>query len=371
MEPLLIEFSSKNRLFRQRQLSAPVLRPGEILIRVTCCTICGSDLHTYTGRRNAPPGCVLGHEIIGKVAGWHDGDGTPTDFHGNQLQIGQRVTWAMAVGCGRCFFCRSNLSQKCDSLFKYGHEPCDDQQRCSGPTGGLSDYCVLVPGTPVFSLPESLTDEAACPANCATATVCAAIRTIEQTHPLGKTTALVVGAGMLGMTAVAQLNEGGARQIVVVDPNRERLQLARSFGATHCLDSADQEEVLTLVKSISDGRGADIALDFAGVTAAVETCITMVRVGGCVLLAGSVFPSDEVSISPEQIVRRMITIRGLHNYLPEDIDRAIRFLERTKGRFPFHQLVEKTFTLQETQQAFEYALANHPVRVAVRPVSAQ
>ncbi|TWT98697.1 D-arabitol-phosphate dehydrogenase [Neorhodopirellula pilleata] len=121
------------------------------------------------------------------------------------------------------------------------------------------------------------------------------------------------------------------------------------------------------MKSITNGRGADIAMDFAGVSAAVDTCIASVRIGGCVLLAGSVFPVSDISISPESIVRRMLTIRGLHNYLPVDLISALQFLERSADRFPFADLVTKTFPLSETQLAFEYADEHRPVRVAVQP----
>jgi len=355
-----MEFDRASRTFVRRAGAIPPLQSGQVLVRVTCCTLCGSDLHTFSGRREAPNRCVLGHEIIGEVVAWGDGD--RADFHGNPLRAGQRVTWAMAVGCGTCFFCRNGLNQKCESLFKYGHEPGG-----AAPTGGLSEYCVLTPSTPVFPIPDGLSDEVAAPANCATATVTAAMRLIKQTHLLQGATALVVGAGMLGLTAAAQLSDAGAQHVVVADLSAKRVAMAESFGATHTLCSADQTEIKADLQSLTAGRGADVALDFAGVLPAVETCIASVRLGGCVLLAGSVFPSGKLSISPELIVRHMLTVRGLHNYLPNDLDQGLRFLERTHDRFPFGQLVTKSFSLENAQQAFEHADEQRPVRVAVGP----
>ncbi len=357
-----MEFDSTSREFVRRPVKSLPLESGELLIRVTLCTICGSDLHTFQGRRSAPAGCVLGHEIIGEVVAW-EGNELPRDYHGHVLQPGQRVTWAMAVGCGECFFCRHNLTQKCERLFKYGHQV----RRDGGPSGGLSPFCVLVPGTPVFPIPDCLPDEVACPANCATATVFAAIRLIAETHALAGATVLITGAGMLGLTAAAQLSDAGAEHIVVADPDAERLQTARSFGATHGISAADPAGLKEVLGQLSQGRGADIALDFAGVPAAVQTCIDAVRVGGCVLLAGSVFPTDALALAPENIVRRMLTVRGLHNYQADDLAQGLRFLERTQGRFPFEQLVARTFPLEQTQQAFEYAGQQRPVRLAVRP----
>ncbi len=362
MNRFAMEFDAKTQSFTRINTPELQLRSGEVLVEVICCTICGSDLHSFCGRRSVPANCVLGHEIIGRISGWADGD-VPRDYHGMALRYGLRVTWAMAVGCGTCFYCRNRLNQKCKSLFKYGHE----SGGIARPTGGLSTHCVLVPGTPIFRIPDELSDEVSSPANCATATVCAAMRLIQETHPVVGATALIMGAGMLGVTASAQLSDLGARHVVVADPIAERLKIMSSFGATHTVSATNQGELQAVLSSLTEGRGADLALDFAGVSAAVETCLASVRVGGCVLLAGSVFSSGDVSVSPEQFVRRMLTVRGLHNYLPQDLNSAIEFLQRTRNRFSFGDLVAQEFSLDQTQQAFLYANEHRPVRVAVKP----
>ncbi len=362
MKGFAFEFDGGSKTFQRREFGVPEeLKPGEVLIGVTCCTICGSDLHTYSGRRSAPSNCVLGHEIIGTVEAW-GGDENPVDFEGNLLSVGQRVTWVMAVGCGDCFFCRNNLSQKCETLFKYGHQAPSGEV----PTGGLSQFCVLVPGTPIFKVPDSLSDEVACPANCATATVSAALRLISETHPLDGCSVLILGAGMLGLTAAAQLCDAGASQILISDFDTNRLELARSFGANHCIDSGNAEAMASTIDSATQGRGVDIALDFAGAIAAIETALKSVRVGGNVLLAGSVLPMKKLGLSPEKIVRQMLTIRGLHNYGVSDLDRALKFLERTHTRFPFHELVSMSFPLDQTTDGFQAANNQRPIRVAIR-----
>lgn len=360
MRGFAIEFDAQSQGFSRREFTVPQeLSPGEVLVRVTCCTICGSDLHTFCGRRTAPRNCVLGHEIIGTIDAWKGP--TPEDVEGRKLSVGQRVTWAMAVGCGDCFFCNQQLSQKCERLFKYGHQSPTGEV----PTGGLSQYCILVPGTPIFGVPESLSDFVACPANCATATVSAALRLISQTHTIEGSSVLVVGAGMLGLTAAAQLSVAGASQILVADPDLKRLELGRSFGATECIDSKDVNSLSTAIDLVTKGRGVDIALDFAGVLPAVETALNSVRVGGCVLLAGSVFPMDELRISPETVVRKMLTIRGLHNYGLTDLKQALKFLERNQTRFPFHNLVNAIFPLEQAEKAFEVGRDLRPIRVAI------
>jgi len=358
---LAVVFDSEEKQFTEREFSIPQLESGQVLVKIICCTICGSDLHTYCGRRSAPEGCVLGHEIIGEICDW-SGE-TPIDFYGNEISVGQRVTWAMAVGCGQCFFCKNRLNQKCESLFKYGHEPTNSIL----PSGGLASHCLLVPGTPIFCIPNSLPNKIACPANCATATVCASIRLAAETHEIRTSSVLIIGAGMLGLTAAARMHDARAKNILVGDIHSSRRELAKLFGANHTIDTADSDQIEKTVQSFSDGRGFDIVLDFAGVFPAVDLALRLARTGGCVILAGSVFPTDPITIMPESVVRRMLTIRGLHNYLPSDLADGLDFLSRTQNRFPFEDLVSKTFPLKHTKQAFEFARDQRPIRIAIEP----
>ena len=352
-------FDPATRRFENKCFDSPDPLPGEVTIRVTCCTICGSDIHTYTGRRSGPPECVLGHEIIGAVEGW-GGESPPFDFYGKPIQTGQRVTWSIAVGCGECFFCQNDLSQKCTSLFKYGHESIGAR----GATGGLSEFCTLLPGTAIFPIPETISDRVACPSNCATATVTAALRTAEAVQSINDQTIIVTGLGMLGLTACAMSSEKSARQIIAIDINPKRLELSREFGATTCIH-ADNTEIKSVVAELTDGRGADIALEFAGVTSAVHTCLDNLRTGGTLVLAGSVFPDKELQFKPEVLVRRMLTLRGIHNYIPRDLAVALDFLEKFHSKYPFDGLVERNFDLANTERAFEYSCEHQPVRVAV------
>ena len=176
----------------------PALGPGEVLVRITCSTLCGSDVHTFTGRRGTPVPTILGHEIMGVVEAV-DSDQGVCDYSGRPLEVGDRITWSIAASCGDCFYCDHEVPQKCDHLFKYGHEAIVPAHPLSG---GLADYCHLAAGTAILRVPESLPDTVACPANCATATVAAALR-------LGGVcqgqSVLIQGAGMLGLTAAAAL----------------------------------------------------------------------------------------------------------------------------------------------------------------------
>jgi putative phosphonate catabolism associated alcohol dehydrogenase len=331
----------------------PIPSPGdgEWLVRVVAMTICGSDRHTWEGRRQGATPTVLGHEMIGEIV--VRGRGCPSsDCRGRRLDVGSRVTWAIVAACGACSPCRGEIPQKCDSGVKYGHERAIGRRVL---TGGLAEYCLLAPGTSLVVLDEDLPISVACPANCATATVAAAIAACGELHckRLG-----IVGAGMLGLTACAIAEASGAR-VIVAEPDAGRRRRASSFGASAALDptawTAEMAGSLDAVIEVSGTNG--------GFLAALPT----LRVGGRMILVGAVAPSDDVAVSLEGIVRRCLTIRGVHNYGPGDLVAAVQFLERNHRRYPFSELVSEWFPLAEVDAAFAAAADPAHVRVGVKP----
>ena len=351
-------FTGTETPLETRSYPLPELEAGEVLIRVTCCTICGSDLHTYEGRRTTPLPTILGHEILGEVVGLPVIP--PCDVSGQTLAIGDRVTWSIAASCGECFFCTHDLPAKCDKLFKYGHEAINEQHPLSG---GLSQYCHLAAGTAIVRIPAGLPDAVACPANCATATVVAALRI---GGGCANETVLIQGAGMLGLSATALMATRGAKHIIVSDINTERLEQATHFGATQTVSVADGNENLTqIIHDTTEGRGADLAIELSGAAASIQAGLRLLRIGGRYVLVGSVFPAPDVPVSAEWIVRRWLTIRGVHNYAPEDLSDAVAFLNEAHTRYPLEKLVSKNFSLNEAEQAMQYAIREKPHRVAV------
>ena len=335
--------------------------PGEVLIRITCATLCGSDVHTFLGRRSTPVPTVLGHEIMGIVERLGV-DQSIHDFAGKPLQVGDRVTWSIAASCGGCFFCGRDLPQKCEHLFKYGHEEIVAQHPLSG---GLADYCHLAAGTAIFRVPDSVPDAVACPANCATATVAAALRVGGGCEDKS---VLIQGAGMLGLTAAAISSSYGAKRVIVCDVNEERLERASDFGAAHTLIvSENAQDLIDSVRDLTSGHGVDLALEMSGAPSAVGTGLKLPRIGGRYVLVGSTFPVSPIALDPESVVRRCLTIVGNHNYRPVDLGTAVTFLDKHGGKFPFADLVFDAFRLPEAEAAFARAVTGEELRVAVRP----
>ncbi|MBS0210966.1 MAG: zinc-binding dehydrogenase [Planctomycetes bacterium] len=348
-------FSGAGRPLEAKRFALPTLGEREVLVRVTGCTLCGSDLHTYTGRRSVPVPTVLGHEILGHIAVFGPG-AARQDFTGQPLAEGDRVTWAIVANCGDCFYCRRDLPAKCLHSVKFGHEPLRDGQEL---TGGLAEYCVLPRGSAIFRLPDQLSDKVACPANCATATVAAVL---EAAGAVRKRAVLVLGAGMLGLTACAMANLAGASAVICCDVLPERRQKAMAFGASAV---ASPDNVAEFVTQLTDGHGVDAVLELSGSTDALEQSLPLLRLGGTAVLAGAVFPTRPLTLEPERLVRRNLTLRGVHNYAPRHLEAALRFLAAAE-RFPFASLVSSWLPLAHAEQAFQQAHHGHAYRIGVR-----
>ncbi|MCZ8382476.1 zinc-binding dehydrogenase [Mycobacterium sp. CPCC 205372] len=284
-----------------RRVAVPDLEPGDTLVKVRLATVCGSDLHTVSGRRPGPCPSVLGHEAVGDaIAG---------------PMAGRRVVWSVTVSCGRCARCAGGRTAKCTSVRKVGHESFDGDWPLSG---GYADHIVLPAGATIVIVPESIPDRVAAPAACATATVMA---TLEAAGPVAGRRVLICGAGMLGVAAAAACDEAGADvRVADIDPGRR--ELAGRFGG-----AADA------------GGQIDVAIDFSGASTAVSAALGRLDVGGVLVLAGSVLPAPAVDVDPERVVRQWLTITGVHNYEPRHLEQAVRFLERTRGRYPWAEVV--------------------------------
>jgi putative phosphonate catabolism associated alcohol dehydrogenase len=350
-------FTGHGHPFELREFPVPAPGRGEVLVDISCSTICGSDLHTWHGRRQEPVPCVLGHEIVGRVVAF--GPGAPrADLRGEPLLEGDRITWTLAASCGGCFFCTRGLPQKCEHLFKYGHSAIAPGHEFSG---GFAECCLLRPGTGIVKLPDTIADPMAAPANCAVATVAAAFRLAG---PVEGTTVAILGCGVLGLTAVAMARSLGAAEVIACDLDPERAGPARGFGAGAFSQPCG---LLPDLRDLTRGRGADVTMEFSGSSAAVAGALAATRTGGVSIIAGTTTPGGSIALDPHELLRRMLTLRGLHNYAPEDLVVAVEFLARSGDRFPFASLAGGTFPLVEIGRAFESATGRPGRRVSITP----
>ena len=323
-------------------------------------TICGSDLHTISGRRAEPTPSILGHEIIGEIIAL--GPGLDHDSFGEELRLGDRVSWSIMASCGQCFYCKLDLPQKCEHLFKYGHLCSNDPPHL---TGGYAEYIYLFPGTAIYKVPDGIPDEIATPANCALSTVVNAAETIGINR--GETV-LIQGAGLLGLNLVALASQAGARNIIVTDISESRLKLASKFGAHVCLDAkqSSSEEILSEIHRLTDSHGVDVAFEVCGERTVATQAVNALRVGGRYLIAGLVSPGSDLGIDGNQVTRKCLTIKGIHNYRPEHLGKALRFLETNWQKYPYAELLGRTFPLSQINEAVLLGASSRYIRVGIR-----
>lgn len=320
--------------FEPRPLPLPTLDAGEAIAAVRCSTVCGSDVHTVTGRRSGPCPSVLGHESVGEIVALHPGGAT--DLRGEPLAVGDRVIWGVTRACGDCDRCRADRSAKCRNLFKTGHEPLDGPWPLSG---GYATHVHLPRGLAVARVPAAVADGPAATAACAGATVMACLDAAgAESGALEGARVLITGLGMLGVSAVAAARWYGAAEVRVLDPDPGRVAVALRFGAT-------ATEITAAGVTAAGGSGGavgpvDVAVELSGTTTGVATCLDALDVGGTAVLAGSVAPSEPVAIDPERIVRGLHRVVGVHNYEPVHLERALRLLDDTAGLLPWEELVD-------------------------------
>jgi putative phosphonate catabolism associated alcohol dehydrogenase len=359
-------FEGTGKGFSNNTFELEPLDTAEVLVAVTACALCGSDLHTIAGRRSCRTPILLGHEIVGRVV---DTGGPVNDWSGRTLQAGDRITWSIAASCGTCFYCRRELPQKCESLVKYGHAEGESLEHdgARGPLGGLTTHCRLVPGTAIFTIPDTLDDKQAAPANCCTATSVAAVRLAGDVQDANL---LVMGAGSLGVTVTEYALHQGAASVVLADIDAKRLHAAESIDGctTLALDSPGQQ-LPDPIREHTDGRGVDIAIDVSGATSAIQSALDWLRIGGHAILVGSVFQSPPLALDTESVVRRMLTISGLHNYQPIDLAQALDFLAQLPNNALSRSLVGPTFSLHDIDQAVAAADSAAHLRVVVTPTT--
>lgn len=268
----------------------PEFGPDEVLVQVKACGICGSDVHGLDGSsgRRIPP-LIMGHEAAGIIAA--------TGRNVTGWQPGNRVTFDSTVYCGHCHFCRHGLVNLCDNRRVLGVS-CAEYRR----HGALAEY-VAVPQRILYRLPDEVPFTRAALVEPLSIAVHAASRA-----PISlDDTAVVVGAGMIGLLVVQVLRAAGCRQIIAVDLNPFRLEQALALGADVALNP-DHTDVALAVRQYTAGRGADLAFEVVGITPALQTAVQSLRKGGWLALVGNITP--RVDLPLQAVVTRQLTLAG-------------------------------------------------------------
>ena len=355
-------YDAPNTPFAIRHYPLRDVHADEVLVRVVMSTICRSDIHSYHGHRPNPCPGILGHEIIGVID--QLGADIKRDMRGDPLAVGDRITWTEYFHHGESYYRDvHDMPQKSQGVRKYGHDLVEEDPHF---LGGFAEYCYVVPGTGILKLPEELSNEEATPINCGVATmVCVTEATQIQ---MGDVVA-IQGLGLLGLYGCAMAKTRGARLVIGLDAVADRLKVAKKFGADLTIDISGREEddIVAQVRELAPPDGVDAVIEVCGVPAAVPAGMKMLRIGGRYTLAGLVNPDAKVTVDANLFVKKWITLRGIHNYHPRHLIQALDFVVANRGRFPFKEIVDSKFKLDDLAEAFKRASERSVLRAAIVP----
>ncbi|MBN2411899.1 galactitol-1-phosphate 5-dehydrogenase [candidate division KSB1 bacterium] len=287
MKALVLE--EYNKLL-YKDVPEPGYGPDEVLIRVKACGICGSDVHGMDGStgRRIPP-LIMGHEASGVIE--------KTGAHVKDFNTGDRVTFDSTIYRLDDWYTRKGLYNLSDDRMVLGVSPGEYRRH-----GAFAEY-VAVPQHILYRLPEKVTFNQAAMVEPAAV----AAHAVDLTPVTLNDTAVVVGAGMIGLFIIQVLRAAGCGNIIAVDPEPDRLEIAVGLGADIGLNPS-HEDITGKVSSMTENRGADIAFEAVGIESSVKTAIDSLRRGGTLTLVGNLSPN--VTIPLQAAVTRQLRLQG-------------------------------------------------------------
>ena len=315
----------------------PTAGPGELLVRVAACGICGSDVHGYDGSsgRRIPP-VVMGHEAAGLVA--KIGEGV------SRFAVGDRVTFDSTVFCGSCAFCLRGEVNLCEQRQVMGVS-CGEYRRA----GAFAEY-IAVPERIAYRLPDALEFAEAAMLEA----VSVALHAVRVAEMRGGETALVIGAGMIGLLVLQAARAAECSQVLIADIDATRLGLAKHVGADTVID-ASGTALVSEVMRLTGGRGVDVVLEAVGRDETVGASIDCVRKGGTVVLVGNITPT--VTLPLQKVVSRQIRLQGSCASAGE-YPEAMRLI--AEGKIKVEPLITAIAPLKEGPQWFERLHGREP-----------
>ena len=324
----------------------PSVGPDDVLVRVEACGICGSDVHGYDGSsgRRIPP-IVMGHEAAGSVAAIGE--------RVKGLAEGDRVTFDSTVYCGHCEYCARGEVNLCDNREVIGVS-CGDYRR----HGAFAEY-VAVPQQIVYRLPATISFAEAAMLEA----VSVALHAVRVSQISGGETALVIGAGMIGLLTLQAAKVAGCSRVLIADVDATRLNMAKQIGAEDVLHASGADLVAEVLR-LTNGKGVDVALEAVGRNETIDVAINCTRKGGTVTLIGNV--TADVTIPLQKVVSRQLRLQGScasAGEYPEAIELV------ASGKVQVKPLITAVVALEEGPRWFERLHAREPnlMKVVLKP----
>ncbi len=332
---------------RVEDIPKPSCGPGELLVRVDACAVCGTDLKSrYHGNPRIKAPLVMGHEFTGVIK-----EISPSAV--GEWQIGDRVVMATSVSCGECVYCQRGWRNLCANLapmsFSY--------------PGGMAEYTAIpalaLRGGHVIKVPAGVPAIHAALAE----PVSCAVNSVEQCNIQPGDTVLVMGAGPMGLLNAVVARAAGAAKILMSELNPYRRQQAAQFDLDRIIDPA-AENLAEIVKSETGGLGADVVIVAAPAAAPQEEAISLVRKRGTVCLFASLpVGKSMLSLDSRPIHYGELRVTGSSDSTPEHVRKAVELL--ASHAIPADKIASHTLPLSEIEQAFALMQTGEALRVVL------
>lgn len=333
--------------FKIEEQERPMPEPGknEVRIKVKAVSICGSDTGGFKGTsamRVAP--LVMGHEFSGVVDAYGEGVADP------EVPVGARVVVYPNIQCHECPDCKAGLPNLCDQRFIPG-----TTMPAGGYDGAMADY-VVVPADKLIPIPDSISFEEGSMFE----PTSVALRGVKMLKEVKDKVVTVFGAGPIGLLAIQCLRYLGAKDIIAIDINSERLKTARECGATYTINSKDEDPVAKVME-ITGGKGADSGADACGIAVSLNASMKMVKNGGEISMIGMATEYMD-GFEYKYAVAHEMKLYGSYCYIDE-LYEIVAMLEA--GQINLKQLITSVAPMNQVQEKMEDLVSGHSKEVKV------
>jgi S-(hydroxymethyl)glutathione dehydrogenase/alcohol dehydrogenase len=353
-QPLVIE-----------EVTAAPLAPDDVLVKIKAAGLCHTDLEIMQGQLSFPMPIILGHEASGVV----EAIGSEV----SDVAVGDHVVLSWNPSCGHCFYCDRDQPILCDVYTKRGviAKQFDGKTRAylnDGRElhhlmflGSFAEYCI-VPQKSAIPVSKKLDFDVACLIGCGVMTGAGAALNIAEIE-FGDTV-VVIGCGAVGLSAVQGAVLAGASQIVAVDLDGAKLDIAMSTGATHAVN-AKQTDAVEAIKALTSGRGADVIIESAGSPQAYRTTTEAVRPGGQVIWLGKVPVSQDVAFRWGSLMGEKRIRRSSYGGARPGRDFPRLAQAHLDGKMNLSPLISRHITLEEINEGFDALKRGETIRSVV------
>jgi len=326
-----------------QEIPDPLPGPGEVMIEVKAAGICGTDIHIWKDEYRSVPPMIMGHEGSGTIAALGDG------VHG--LAIGDRVTTeTFAKFCGRCFFCKQGKINLCPERKSIGTH-----------LNGFFTKYLIIRASAVHPLPEGISFSAGALSE---PLACCVHGILERTPLSAGDWVLISGPGTIGLISLQLAKAGGGKALVLgMDKDEERLALAKQLGADVTIN-VQREDPASRVLELTEGLGADMAIECAGAAASFNQCLKLVRKGGRISQAGLFGKTVEVDV--ELVAMKELEVIGFFGHVPSAWDRGLKLM--AEGKVLTEPLVSHRLPLTEWNLGFSLMEKGEGLKILLLPV---